>query len=66
MEAKETKEFMLRHLMALSKIEKKLKDVEAKLDHVLFRLIEEDPRIYKKGRFSVDGNGNNVDNLKTT
>lgn len=43
----ETKDLMLKYLIAFNKIEKKLKDIDKKLDHILFRLREEDPRVYR-------------------
>lgn len=53
----ETKDLMLKYLIAFNKIEKKLKDMDKKLDHMLFRLREEDPRVYRNGRFRKENNG---------
>jgi len=55
----ETKELILKYLIAFNKIEKKLKDIDKKLDHILFRLREEDPRVYRNSRFIKDNNGSN-------
>ena len=54
----ETKELILKYLIAFNKIEKKLKDIDKKLDHILFRLTEEDPRIYGKSGFLKNSNNN--------
>lgn len=45
----------------LRQIERKLRETDEKLDHIIFRLMEEDPRVYyQKGIFeNGDGNGHN-------
>mgnify|MGYP000680995593 CR=1 FL=1 len=53
----ETKELMLKYLIAFNRIEKKLKDIDKKLDHILFRLTEEDPRVYRNGSLGKDNDG---------
>jgi hypothetical protein len=41
----------------LKQIERKLKDTDEKLNHIIFRLMEEDPRIYQQPGMSGNGNG---------
>jgi len=55
----ENKELMLKYLIAFGKIEKKLKDIDKKLDHILFRLREEDPRVFRGSREYKCAKGNN-------
>lgn len=50
----------------LKQIERRLKDTDEKLNHIIFRLMDEDPRIYRQPGMSGNGhecndicNGNN-------
>jgi len=44
----------------LRQIERKLRETDNKLDHIIFRLMEEDPRIYHQPGMIGDGHENNA------
>ena len=45
----------------LRQIERKLKDTDEKLNHIIFRLTEEDPRIYQQP--GISGNGHEYNDI---
>jgi len=58
------KQILAEHVRILKNVEKRLRQVERrlketddKLDHIIFRLMEEDPRIYHQDGNRGNGNG---------
>jgi hypothetical protein len=49
----------IKHLRRTESIEKKLEEMDEKLDHIIFRLIQEDPRVYHNGDSLKNGNNSN-------
>jgi hypothetical protein len=49
----------IKHVRRTENIEKKLEEMDEKLDHIIFRLIQEDPRLYHNNCSLKNGNDNN-------
>lgn len=49
----------IKHLRTTENIEKKLEEMDEKLDHIIFRLIQEDPRVYHNGNSLKNDNNSN-------